>query len=61
MEWISVKDRLPDHYKNVLAFGNEGIIIAQYYGEDFGNWATTMNKSSDHITHWMPLPKPPKE
>lgn len=59
-QWISVKDRLPEEYKDVLAFGDEGLIIAQYYGEYLGGWATSINKSTDNITHWQPLPEPPE-
>lgn len=59
-KWVSVKDRLPKEYEDVLAYGEEGIVIAQYYGDDFGGWGTTMNKSTDNITHWMKLPEPPK-
>lgn len=59
--WISVKDQLPKEYKDVLAIGEEGIVIAQYYGEEFGGWGTTMNRSVDHVTHWQPLPALPEQ
>lgn len=49
-DWISVKDRLPDRGADVLAFMRNGVetrIVACNYG--------------DNVTHWMPLPEPPKE
>ena len=60
-EWISVKDRLP---KN----GKEGVLIALRWGEvdigwcEDGRWDSEfVNEYEDgEVTHWMPLPQPPK-
>ena len=66
-EWISVKDRLPDVGSIVLVSDNEtDCHIWQYtnYSErgvaipwmdEFGIPCKT-----EEITHWMPLPQPPK-
>lgn len=60
-EWISVKDRLPENVK-------EGLLIALRWGavdigwcED-GRWGSEfVNEYEDgEVTHWMPLPFPPK-
>lgn len=60
-EWISVKDRLPES-------GKEGVLMALLWGgvdigwcED-GSWCSEfVNEYEDgEVTHWMPLPKPPK-
>ena len=60
-EWISVKDWLPES-------GKEGVLIALLWGgvdigwcED-GRWYSEfVNEYEDgKVTHWMPLPKPPK-
>ena len=63
-EWISVDERLPEekvncivHYKHAYCDNDDywAIGICFYDGEKFQiDW-------SYKVTHWMPLPKPPKE
>jgi hypothetical protein len=61
-EWISVKDRLPDEYRLVLCRWTRGI-GASYgfarYNHDNGVWYVS-NEGMPEVTHWMPLPQPPK-
>ena len=60
-EWISVDDRLPEN-------GKEGVLIALRWGEvgigwcEDGRWDSEfVNEYEDgEVTHWMPLPEPPK-
>ena len=68
-EWISVKDRLPEAGSRVLVFDETS--------EEFDLWSLEPRESEwcpigwydsagwfrrgDEITHWMPLPEPPKE
>lgn len=57
-KWISVKDRLPKPIDNVLVYHEDGTIEIEwlYHAGDFayeGIYGT--------VTHWMPLPEPPKE
>ena len=60
-EWISVKDGLPEN-------GKESVLIALRWGEvDIGwceddRWRSEfVNEYEDgEVTHWMPLPNPPK-
>ena len=68
-EWISVKDRLPEKDGEYLVrFVNKEIQNAEYESKcgGFGNWLAIMwDEDADWfpyagITHWMPLPKPPK-
>ena len=63
MEWISVKDRLPEAYATYLVYGRSvyGIVFADYYGD--GEWLTSndLTNITRFVTHWMPLPTPPKE
>ena len=66
--WISVKDRLPETRHGVLAFTpHSNYILALSLHED-GTWYYWMDMGrkyynphlSGPITHWMPLPEPPK-
>ena len=62
-EWISVNDRLPEekvncivHYKHAYCDNDDywAIGICFYDGEKF------RMDLSYKVTHWMPLPQPPK-
>lgn len=71
-EWVSVKDRLPDVFDEVLVydtFSNTSISIAWRENTPRKNgivnwyWNSQMSypENLTHVTHWMPLPEPPKE
>lgn len=63
-EWIPVGERLPDNNEDILAYcvhGEESCIVpANYYNGEFYNCIFNAVMRCE-ITHWMPLPKPPKE
>ena len=63
--WISVKDRLPDEQGTYLVFRKEPygmITIAWYSGHENGWLALDGGFYADGVlTHYMPLPEPPKE
>lgn len=62
MDWISVKDRLPEEGKEVLCFVQESFHpyhVATYDPEHkkfYNKYAYVVR-----TTHWQPLPPPPKE
>ncbi len=70
-DWISVENRLPELYTNVfvkdsankvpfVAFRYEGVTSDVTLEID---WIPHpyVNNFIENITHWMPLPQPPKE
>ena len=68
-EWISVKDRLPEKYGRYLALtpsrlkGKEYDEWLIYYLPQSGFYDTDPEWGDiemDDVTHWMPLPQPPK-
>lgn len=59
-EWISVKDRLPEDGQSVLTCKN-GICEIQTYEKRRNGWLCKgWFWSMATVTHWMPLPQPPK-
>ena len=62
--WISVNDKLPEEYEDVLVYVKNGNINRTWYdGHGFRN-ATSKRTTwyrPESVTHWMPLPESPKE
>lgn len=62
-DWISVKDRLPGHGKRYLVYATSGdnkigYITTASFG---GHFVLSGKRAYWKVTHWMPLPEPPKE
>ena len=62
-EWISVKDRLPEHGDVVLCFMKFGEHrILQW--DDVSSWWLGYGRGDDwqkaDVTHWAKMPQPPK-
>ena len=58
-EWVSVDERLPEEKQRV-------IVRCEHVGTSvgwilWGNWMTDIGPGAGKVTHWMPLPKSPKE
>lgn len=68
MEWISVKDRLPENKGFYLVVVDEfflskhrGVVeVSECYQTVDLTASKIILKFHDYITHWMPLPEPPK-
>ena len=70
--WISIEDSLPEPYSNVILYTNYkatayGFFRGEYY-EGKPLFSMTMSNNAENswyeevrITHWQPLPDPPKE
>jgi len=64
--WISVKDRLPLYKQVILVYLDNKIITEAVYrgeyckGEHMFRIQLTYDDTHERITHWMPLPEPPK-
>jgi hypothetical protein len=72
MQWISVKERLPDLKQKVLGFNSsadffyEGpYFVLTYYGNywnvDNDTYPNGSNFSNFEPTHWMSLPESPED
>ena len=73
--WISVEERLPEHGTDVLVLTAPGTlslgkncVVAEYIhprmeksGVFINFYAGYDDKNILAVTHWMPLPEPPKE
>ena len=55
-EWISVDERLPERWVMVLVCCDD--IISTDFIASTGRWYEHIDHNS--VTHWMPLPQPPK-
>jgi hypothetical protein len=63
--WIPVGEQLPGEYVNVLVFLHSLDWNSIYYSIDHlteeGQWWKASTSWKHEVTHWMPLPEPPKE
>lgn len=64
--WVSVKDRLPENETEVIIIVQHRIGWYRAFAwHDAYGWHSIADEfcdgDSDLVTHWMPLPKPPKE
>lgn len=65
-EWISVKDMLPDRTGSYIVCTDKGAVCtAKFYSDlptslryEKPHWNSS--RLNEHITHWMPMPNPPK-
>ena len=67
-KWISVEERLPDDRGNFITKihcdNGDWIEVNTFDYMEKEWWHDAVNctvKATDFVTHWMPLPEPPKE
>lgn len=61
IEWISVKDRLPEKEGAYIVYKTNitHLFVAIWNGKE---WNSFINRTPlKRITHWIPLPEPPQE
>ena len=67
--WIPVTERLPEiecctYSVDVLFYVRDDGIYAGYVNHETGTWKCRCHAvkfAKNKVTHWMPLPEPPKE
>lgn len=65
-DWISVEERLPKVGDKVLLYEHDGFLrnICVDLITDYANACLMRDEYDarwDAVTHWMPLPEPPKD
>ena len=67
MEWISMDESKPENHRRVLMFSKKfnsdrhirvGCVVGERIG--FGDSSAHPDVYDFEVTHWMPLPEPPK-
>ena len=62
MTWISVEDRLPELYREVIVFSEYGVMgIGMYLAHETFSHNKYPVLGQAKVTHWMPLPAPPED
>ncbi len=57
--WITVSERSPEESGYYLVSHKHGCVCIRLYNERCGDMFAKFG--NDPVTHWMPLPEPPKE
>lgn len=61
MQWIPCSERLPEDEETVLTYKNGRFEVQEYEKRRNGWISIGWFWSLATVTHWMPLPEPPKE
>ena len=63
-KWISCKDKMPEDGISVLICSYRGTVSKATYDSDMGYFYiadSELHYNELDITHWQPLPEPPKD
>ena len=66
-QWISCQGKMPEEYKTVLVYEKDyGVMIGELEKKFFDTQYFIARKSglilrTTEVTHWQPLPEPPKD
>ena len=58
-KWISVKDKLPTIGQRVIVCRKDGRVEQGVRNPN--DWWKVFGANTRDVTHWMPMPEPPKE
>ena len=58
--WIPITDRLPESGQRVIVCRKDGRVEQGVY-LGVNGWWKVYGTNTKSVTHWMPLPEPPKE
>lgn len=63
VRWIPVEERLPKLFQPVIVCrkGKDGKPMVEAGSMDHNGWWKVYGTRTKTVTHWMPLPEPPKE
>ena len=66
MKWISVKEKFPEPYLDVLCYMKDGTMAVGCYDSlyEYGDWRINIDEGlcqqvESRPLYWMPLPEPP--
>jgi len=60
--WVSVKERMPEkNSEMLLLMCVDGYELGYYERYKGYGWTNVLGTDCLNVTHWMPLPEPPKE
>ena len=57
--WIPVTERLPETGKRIIVCRGDKVEQGVYLGVN--GWWKVYGANTKAVTHWMPMPEPPKE
>lgn len=63
VRWIPVEEQLPETFKPVIVCrkGKDGSDRVEQGMLDVNGWWKVYGTRTKAVTHWMPLPEPPKQ